>query len=63
MLDTRRLGVDLDEEAVGRYPPQRTAIPVEEDPRLRTTNTLPPTGDEPLGPPAAGRQSYTEVAS
>ena len=30
--DRPGLGVDLDEEAIERYPPQGSAIPVDEDP-------------------------------
>ena len=32
MPDRPGLGVDLDEEAIKRYPAQSNAIPVEEDP-------------------------------
>ena len=51
--DRPGLGVDLDEEAIERYPPQGNAIPVEEA-RTTTTSTSPPIGAGPLGWPAEG---------
>ena len=49
--DRPGLGVDLDEEAIERYPLQGNAIPVEEDP-VTTTITSPLTGAAPPGSPA-----------
>ena len=49
--DRPGLGVDLDEEAIERYPLQGNTIPVEEDP-VTTTSTSPLTGAAPPGSPA-----------